>query len=961
MSLPCDPTQSICDGVAEPILDPHNGATLPAMSAGCTQAMQRERAEYAVDYEPAGVDEEGRTHFRALQHAGLTAQLHLYYTEPSARFSPSRFSEWVFSRERSEAVYLGDPNARAPDLILRVSDQPSLKGMVPFGTHAWQQQQQASTCQEASARGAGATATRAWVRIECVLCATGLLAGAAAVGGGGMQSRPLEPLPVRTGCSSIDLRWPAPRPPYWGIDVPPPERYRLRVAPTSADSVSTSVWKTGVVELTVMASQQSALNFAHVEGLTSGTSYEFRLAPSIGSTRTAGVPGAISGAISSVTWGAYGPPVVLTTGVSSDLMMVWPLELTVVLAPPATRRGRSVEGAPPPLSCRALHFLVPPPPDCQGFTMEMEWLLPSVQDHDRASSLWQPCSACTIGTLTADGQRVVTVAGVSPLALYEFRAKLVRRNAMPLSPSAGAETAPSEERFGPATPPVLAGWIPTDLLAAPTVHATSSASFELIVPRDPAAQCRQQVGQPIDWEVEVRQRSQAGSALHAAAATWLAIHRSDILSVQQSSASASTSHVEISRVEIHSLRCPSGCDFRLRPTNVMGAAAHAAAYATASSPSLPPRRTLGADRIELKLQQAPLTGTRTSTPMSGLVGEGGVSSKVAEGEQAREHEKLHALEQQFNDEMVSVLQVRRESVHLVEPRASLRYVIVDLAPGLARTLVDALRLRAQAFQCVPTHMVERLWSLRAAAILCERLRDAPLLSHIDLSGGVLLQSVQDASIWIQLAPTLVRDEGILIEQTADVGGGSDGGAIALALLVLVLVVPIAAAYFSSIHNATASARVICTTASSAGAEALITVALGLEDLLARVLPAEVCDWWRRSGRPACSACAQALGEAARERWWPAMLAGYCTVVSRVAHGADMLRGRLGTSRMGRLAPGSSAVPTSAEEGADLAEEDAGLDNSEDGEEEEEVGEGKEADRPTQGCSEIQTVISDHIY
>jgi hypothetical protein len=392
----------------------------------------------------------------------------------------------------------------------------------------------------------------------------------------------------------------------------------------------------------------------------------------------------------------------------------------------------------------------------------------------------------------------------------------------------------------------------------------------------------------------------------------------------------------------------------------MGAAAHAAAYATASSPSLPPRRTLGADRIELKLQQAPLTGTRTSTPMSGLVGEGGVSSKVAEGEQAREHEKLHALEQQFNDEMVSVLQVRRESVHLVEARASLRYVIVDLAPGLARTLVDALRLRAQAFQCVPTHMVERLWSLRAAAILCERLRDAPLLSHIDLSGGVLLQSEEDASIWMQLAPTLVRDEGILIEQTADVGGGSDGGAIALALLVLVLVVPIAAAYFSSIHNATASARVICTTASSAGAEALITVALGLEDLLARVLPAEVCDWWRRSGRPACSACAQALGEAARERWWPAMLAGYCTVVSRVAHGADMVRGRLGTSRMGRLAPGSSAVPTSAEEGADLAEEDAGLDNSEDGEEEEEEGEGKEAGRPTQGFSEIQTVTGDSL-
>jgi hypothetical protein len=55
------------------------------------------------------------------------------------------------------------------------------------------------------------------------------------------------------------------------------------------------------------------------------------------------------------------------------------------------------------------------------------------------------------------------------------------------------------------------------------------------------------------------------------------------------------------------------------------------------------------------------------------------------------------------------------------------------------------------------------------------------------------------------------------------------------------------------------------------------------------------------------------------------------------------------------------VPTSAEEGADLAEEDAGLDNSEDGEEEEEVGEGKEADRPTQGCSEIQTVIGDSLF
>ena len=246
VTRPCSSRESTCDG------QPDEGLLSPPAGA-CSAELQRTQAAYSVDYEPAGVDAQGRTFFLARRAVGggsiddSTAERHLYYTDPAARYSPSRYAEWVFSRERSDRVFVGDPDAIRPDLTLRVSDRPDLRRHVPLGTHAWAQSPSAVAegSRQSCAGEAPQGRTRAWVRLECALCAAGPLAGTATsthVGSGSLQARTLEPEALRTGCASVDLQWPPPRPPFWGVDVPPPERYRLRVAPAAQSQMQVPVW-----------------------------------------------------------------------------------------------------------------------------------------------------------------------------------------------------------------------------------------------------------------------------------------------------------------------------------------------------------------------------------------------------------------------------------------------------------------------------------------------------------------------------------------------------------------------------------------------------------------------------------------------------------------------------------------------------------------------------------------------
>ena len=709
------------------------------------------------------------------------------------------------------------------------------------------------------------------------------------------------------------------------------------------------VFKTGVVELTVAAAvalrgssaaattaaatadgdeESSGLNFAHVDGLSAGSSYELRLAPEVP------VGGSGGG-----EWGAYGPPVIVTTGIASDMMSAWPLSLAPLDAKPPSvdpsvsplaARGAGSGVSFSTSSCRAMHLLVPPAPDCDGVAMEIEWLLPSDQGHSRrrllggrglrqaasaaprslsdrvhadsegGSSGWQLCSACTLGELTPDGQRVVTVAGVSPLAVYEFRARLEFRQ-----PSSGVAV----QRFGPATAPVMAGWLPPNLLSAPTVRATSSASFELLLPVDPSAHCREHAGQPIAWEVEVRQHHAPASAGTGGAATWHVLHVS-LFTVTYAAATAS-------RVDIHSLRCPSGCDFRLRATNVLGAASHPAAHATAFSAALPPRRIVGAERVELKLTVLPESSTEhaasasaaaaaaTAAAASASASAAASASASATASTSASASASAALEESFEEQLTAAMHAKPGDVRVLESRARFGFVTLDLAPGLSRALVDALELRAAASPCVASSPLERVFTKRDASALCERLGAAALLSSIDISAGVLAERRAERADgtppWVQLVPSLVQDEGLLIEQTADTGGGGRGGALALVLLLAVLLLPMAVALGSSKGGGTC-ARAVADAAEAAEAAA------------ARVLPADLCGWWKASAQPACAAVANELAS--------------FSALDALAK----LRGRLCSSRVGWVAPGSRALPTAADddEGCD---DDAAYENDDDDDDE----------------------------
>ena len=942
VTLPCPADATACEGAQPTPADEAPVASPP--SQACAQALDEQRRGYAVDYEAAGIDEAGRTFFRARHGEGPPR--FLYYTEPSSQYSPSLHSSWVFSRERSPDVIIGDERAVPADMTLRVSSLPALQRTLPLGTYEWRQATApptASTCvRGAHAGGAPPTHGRAWVRIECALCA-----GRADVSGGAQQevTRTLEPTAARIGCSTIDLTWPHPKPPFWGIGVPPPSRYRLRILPLGAPA-------SAAAELTVLATagdtsrevdepghRAAALNFAHVDGLNPAKPYELRLAPEV---RTG----------HGFSWSGYGPPTVITTGTAGD-MGGWPLDL---LGLDPDEAVATVRQTPMPLAdtCHTINLLVPPVPDCHGASMGLEWLLPADQHaaataarapsaapaaHPSAATqaVWRPCSACTLGAVHDDGRRTVTVGGLSPLAVYQFRARLALR-AGPPGLSGSLDSA--AYRVGPATPPIMTGrggeapsW-----LRAPRVTPTSSASFELIAPVDRDASCRAIAGEPIRWTVEVRAAgtASAGGATGTGAAADAA---SDGLT---SSASAdgqgawrvlddadwSESRDAAGRtvLSIPTLRCPAGYAFRLAPTNVLGAAAHRAAHALATSPPLPPRLREDADRVELKLRARAGTARGYLDPTGAAMAAPPTAAAAAEAQ-------IRTLEAHLVEEMRAALELPHNAVRLLESRAALGFVILELPAAVTPIIVQAMLFAASATPCSPS-LVERLTQAPGVS-LCGRLLAGSLTSTIELAAGVLVERERGAvppggavglgrahtpsTEWVQLAPSLVRGEGVGVDETADLTTAGSVGALAVLALFMIVPIAITLASTSASPNESSSRGALGTASAACLALWYHTVA-ATEEALAHVLPHAMCHWWAGSAKPACAeAC---------ERCLPQIAAMWTVILTAVSHGLSRVHGYFGKSRVSRVAPGSLALPSVAVD--EEHQEDEDEDGDEDG-------------------------------
>ena len=269
---------------------------------------------------------------------------------------------------------IGDARSQPPALRLR-ERRASLLKLPPLGEHKWSLPRQHDQC-------------AASVRIDCALCA-----------GVQSQARALEPRVVRVGCTSVRLAWEAPRPPFWGVGVPAPLQYRLHIevpplgsSPAAeiivpAENADAGMRSGGASreeeeddedeDGKMEVDEEGVTQHANVDGLTSGTTYAMQLAAALPSS---------SASVVSKGWTAYGPPLLLTTSTSSDTGG-WPLGIEVAtegqVAAAASRVGyarqRFAEAA---LgfgdACTQIHLLIPPATDCDGVSLLIEWLPPSV-------------------------------------------------------------------------------------------------------------------------------------------------------------------------------------------------------------------------------------------------------------------------------------------------------------------------------------------------------------------------------------------------------------------------------------------------------------------------------------------------------------------------------------------------------------------------------------------------------
>jgi hypothetical protein len=206
--------------------------------------------------------------------------------------------------------------------------------------------------------------------------------------------------------------------------------------------------------------------------------------------------------------------------------------------------------------------------------------------------------------------RTTTISSLDPYVAYRFRARAA---------NAIGTSAPGQE-----SSPVLTDAVGAKVGEAPTVMATSSASFSVSWSNSP---CRPQ----LMWEIlyAVHDGGTAGSL------EWQTVAKG----------------VTGSTFEVQSLRCPSGCVFRVRPLEFKGMGDQYSKPSALVRTKPLPRAPNGAMRIELKLAEQ-LPAERA----------GGLSSHIA-------------------TDLATALGVAKSRVDVVEVRRQGLFFIFDLLVG----------------------------------------------------------------------------------------------------------------------------------------------------------------------------------------------------------------------------------------------------------------------------------------
>ena len=723
----CDPNAEVCyrdvgmtpDFRARPMLP--NNCARPADAAGLAGEYRVAGAETTVGHHGA------RTYFARVDAAAVAAarppSSFLYYTEPGSTFSPEYTRGWVLSPEHTaidagEGMLLGDTrHIPAPLKLADDGTDPAAIVHAPIGNHRWQLRCSPEGPEDEPSQPL-------WVGLECLPCSAAAHAAADAttqLASEGVATLYGQPEARRVGCHSVELAWHAPPSDRWGSGAAPPAWYRL----TRSHRLGLTA-QTADVAVDVPASgRHEAGGSAAMTDLLPDTLYEFRVAPRLPSGEYA----------------TAGPPAIIRTSTPGDYGG-WPLSITRHVAPPRAAAASAVAtggGYAPPThaafdTCHDVQLLVPPAPDCSGDTMRILWLpaeagAPSVAVAD--DSRWAECGACVADGAAhggGDSASVVTVRGLRPLAAYYFRAELIIASPV----AGGARRTVRGDVFGP----VLLSW-DTELgpAAAPRVLASSSASFVLTPPVAPRSADSAACGFPaLEWQAEVRHLVVGGGAPGGGGggdAAWVPMGKHN-----------SARGV----VEIDDLRCPSGCEFRLRVLNVLGWE-HAGAPTHARSPTLPPA-TPGAARLELKLVSAPGNGDDDDV-----------------------------LARFFEEDLVRAMTTaepgdahgpRRPVVRVAEARARAKYLIFDVSPAST-----AETLRKVLLQLAMGSAHQEASSSSSYVAAARALRAGRVSSMIDLraglriegSGGGVGQPPDAPGQWRQLLQSLVQAEGVLVDSS----------------------------------------------------------------------------------------------------------------------------------------------------------------------------------------------------
>ena len=243
--------------------------------------------------------------------------------------------------------------------------------------------------------------------------------------------------------------------------------------------------------------------------------------------------------------------------------------------------------------------------DCSAIELRLPTLRPGCGGDERLTiemsegGAWLPAAEDVKGKTTM-------ISALDPYAVYRFRAIAI---------NGAGSSKPGVESSSMVTDPEHAN-------AAPTVTPTSSASFEVSWLNSP---CRPQV----TWEVNYARHDGSSSS----ALKWQSIAKG----------------VKGSAFEVQSLRCPSGCVFRVRPLELKGFEEQYSKPSALVRTHTLPRAPEGAKRLELKL---------TAQLPSDLSG--------------------NALSSHIVSDLASALDVPKSRVNVVEVRRQGLFFIFDL-------------------------------------------------------------------------------------------------------------------------------------------------------------------------------------------------------------------------------------------------------------------------------------------